>query len=411
MEKKYSKFFKYMIASAIIIYIAFTLIDSVPFVYTKVVSLAKIILSLVKPLIIGLVIAYLLYGPMNAIENFLMNRKHFIKKRGVCRGIGILVSYVGVLGIVVAIVFGIYLMIGGQISKSSTISNIIASIAGYLENSEISTDMLQKLINKYDVPFGDIIMSQMGTIVEFIQGFVVGLINSVVNFVINIGSNIVQFVIAVVISIYLLAGHEYFHDIWDKFLFVVFKDRKCGKVVREVLGIVNETFSGYIRGQMIEAVIVAVLSTIVLMIVGVEDAFVIGVIAGITNIIPYVGPFIGIGLAVIMSLLQGSLFGVVGSIVGLTIVQQVDANILSPKVVGDKVGLNPVFVIVAISVGAGLYGLMGMLIAVPIVASIKALISKWFDTHVKEDYENYKKGQEEETEIPEDYESEDTITD
>ena len=337
MDKKYVKFFKYLIASVIIIYIAISLINSVPFMYGKVVAVAKKVLDLVTPLIIGLVIAYLLYGPMNAIEQFLMNRKHFIKNRGVCRGIGMIISYFGVIAIIVAIISGIYVMIGGQISKSSTLSNIIASIAGYLENTEISTEMVQKLINKHDIPFGDIIMSQMGTIVEFIQGFVIGLINSVVNFIINIGSNVVQFVISIVISIYLLAGHEYFKELWDKFLFIVFRNSKAGKVVRESLSIVNETFSGYITGQMIEAVIVAVLSTIALMIVGVENAFVIGVIAGITNIIPYVGPFIGIALAVIMSLFQGSLFGIIGSIVGLTIVQQLDANVLSPKVVGDKV--------------------------------------------------------------------------
>ncbi len=390
MDKKYSKFFKYLIVSAIIIYIAIAFIDSVPLMYSKIIGGIKTVVDLVMPLIIGLIIAYLLYGPMNAIENFLMNRKHFIKNRGVCRGIGIFVSYVGVISIIVAIIVGIYFMIGGQISKSSTLSNIIVSILGYLEKNEISTEMFQKLINKYDVPFGDIIMSQMGTVIEVVQKFVLGIVGSVVQFVINIGGNVVQIVISLVISIYLLASHEYFKEIWDKFLFVVFRDSKAGRVVRETLHIINETFSGYIRGQMIEAVIVAVLSTIALMIVGVEDAFVIGVIAGITNIIPYIGPFIGIGLAVIVSIFQGSLFAIIGSIVGLTIVQQLDANVLSPKVVGENVGLNPVFVIVAISVGAGLYGLVGMLVAVPIAASIKAVIAKWFETRVKYDYEMYK---------------------
>lgn len=390
MDKKYSKFFKYLIVSAIIIYIAIAFIDSVPLMYNKIVAGVKNIVDLVMPLIIGLIIAYLLYGPMNAIENFLMNRKHFIKNRGFCRSIGIFVSYVGVIGIIVAIIVGIYFMIGGQISKSSTLSNIIVSILGYLEENEISTDMVQKLINKYDIPFGDIIMSQMGTVVEVVQKFVFGIVGSIVRFIVNLGSNVVQIVISLVISIYLLASHEYFKEIWDKFLFVVFRESKTGRVVRETLDIINETFSGYIRGQMIEAVIVAVLSTIVLMIVGVEDAFVIGVIAGITNIIPYIGPFIGIALAVIVSIFQGSLFAIIGSIVGLTIVQQLDANVLSPKVVGENVGLNPVFVIIAISVGAGLYGLVGMIVAVPVAASIKAIIAKWFDAKLKSDYDQYK---------------------
>lgn len=409
MDKKYSKFFKYLIVSAIIIYIAIAFIDSVPLMYNKIIAGIKTIVDLVMPLIIGLIIAYLLFGPMNAIENFLMNRKHFIKNRGFCRGIGIFVSYVGVISIIVAIIVGIYFMIGGQISKSSTLSNIIVSILGYLEENEISTDMVKNLINKYDIPFGDIIMSQMGTVVEVVQKFVFGIVGSIVSFIVNLGSNVVQIVISLVISIYLLASHEYFKDIWDKFLFVVFRESKAGRIVRETLHIINETFSGYIRGQMIEAVIVAVLSTIVLMIVGVEDAFVIGIIAGITNIIPYIGPFIGIALAVIVSIFQGSLFAIIGSIVGLTIVQQLDANVLSPKVVGENVGLNPVFVIIAISVGAGLYGLVGMIIAVPVAASIKAIIAKWFDSKLKSDYDEYKHKDEVVVEVEE--ASESTVSD
>lgn len=409
MDKKYSKFFKYLIVSAVIIYIAIAFIDSVPLVYSKVVSGVKTIIDLVMPFIIGLVIAYLLYGPMSAIENFLMNRKHFIKNRSLCRGIGIFVSYVGVISIIVAIIVGVYFMIGGQISKSSTFSNIIVSILGYLEKNEISTDMVQKLINQYDIPFGDIIMSQMGTLVEVVQKFVFGIVGSIVGFLVNLGSNVVQIVISLVLSIYLLANHEYFKGIWDKFLYVVFRESKAGRVVRETLHIVNETFSGYIKGQMIEAVIVAFLSTIVLVIVGVEDAFVIGIIAGITNIIPYIGPFIGIALAVIMSIFQGSLFAVIGSIVGLTIVQQLDANVLSPKVVGENVGLNPVFVIIAISVGAGLYGLVGMLVAVPIAASIKTIIAKWFDARFKSDYEEYRHQDEVVAEVDEACES--TVSD
>ncbi len=409
MDKKYSKFFKYLIVSAIIIYIAIAFIDSVPLMYNKIVSGIKTVVDLVMPFIIGLIIAYLLYGPMNAIEKFLMNRKHFIKNRSFCRGVGIFVSYVGVISIIVAIIVGIYFMIGGQISKSSTLSNIIVSILRYLEENEISTEMVKKLIDKYDVPFGDIIMSQMGTVVEVVQKFVFGIVGSVVSFLVNLGSNVVQIVIALVISIYLLASHEYFKEIWDKFLFVVFRDSKAGRVVRETLHIINETFSGYIRGQMIEAVIVAILSTIVLMIVGVEDAFVIGVIAGITNIIPYIGPFIGIALAVIVSIFQGSLFAILGSIIGLTIVQQLDANVLSPKVVGENVGLNPVFVIIAISIGAGLYGLVGMLVAVPIAASIKAIIAKWFDAKLKNDYDEYK--HEDEVVVEVDEAAESTVSD
>ena len=407
LDKKYVKICKYIIVTAIIIYLAFSLIDSVPFFYNEITNILGMIVNLAKPFIIGMIIAYLFYGPMNMIERFLMRRKHFTKNRSVCRGIGIAVSYVGIFGAIIALLFGIYFMIGGQISKSSSLTAIFDSVAGYLESNEISTETLTKIINRYNIPFGDIFLSKIGVIAEFVQKFVTILLSSVTNLIITIGSNVFQFVISVIISIYLLMSHEYFTELWNKIFFVVFKRSKAGKEIKESLHIINETFSKYIRGQLIEAVIVAILSSIVLLIVGVDDAIIIGIIAGITNLIPYLGPWIGGALAVIVSLFSGNWFTIIGSAVGLILVQQLDANILSPKIVGDIVGLNPVFVILAITVGGGIYGLLGMLIAVPVAASAKALIAGWFERRMEADYNAYKNSevvqeimQEEEEKVP-----------
>ena len=109
---------------------------------------------------------------------------------------------------------------------------------------------------------------------------------------------------------------------------------------------------------------------------------VIGIIAGICNLIPYVGPIVGTVLAAIMGLLSGRPIKVLYAIIAMLIVQQVDNNFLAPKIVGNSVGLHPVFTMMAILIGGNIGGLFGMLLAVPIVASIRVLFNMWYEKYI-----------------------------
>ena len=129
--------------------------------------------------------------------------------------------------------------------------------------------------------------------------------------------------------------------------------------------------------------IVGVLSAIVLYFIGIDYALMIGIISGICNMIPYVGPVAGTVLAVIMALLSGQPIMALWAIVGMIGVQQVDNNLLAPKIVGDSVGLHPVFIMLAIIIGGNVGGLLGMLTAVPVAASVKILLSKWYANHME----------------------------
>ena len=390
-DKRYFKLCKYIGVTTVIIYLAFRLIDSIPFLYDNILSLFGSIWDIAFPIILGFIIAFLMLGPVSFIEKQLKKLGFFKKRPGVCRAIGIVTSYVVVLGFLVTLLIGVYFMIGGQISQNSTISNILVSITDYFETSKVSTDSLTKLINDLKLPFGDVISSQMDTIANFIQSFITGLFGGIADFVISLGSNIFTFVIAITCSIYVIASHEFFSSIWDKFFFMVFRGKKSGIVLRRALGIIKTTFGKYIHGQLIEASIVAVLSTIVLSIIGVEYSIVLGIICGIFNLIPYIGPFIGIAITAIFTLFSGELWMIVAVIISLVIVQQIDCNILCPKIVGDIVGLHPALVLIAVTIGGNMNGLLGMIIAVPIAASLKTLIADWFSTYMKEDYEEHKK--------------------
>lgn len=143
---------------------------------------------------------------------------------------------------------------------------------------------------------------------------------------------------------------------------------------------IDGVLGGFIRGQLIVALFVGVLSGLALMLLGIDFALILGIVAGVTNIIPYLGPFIGAVPAVLMALLTSPL-QTLWVILAFTIIQQVESSVISPRIVGKRVGLHPTLVILALLMGGALGGLVGLLIAVPTAAVIRVLtlaIVDWF---------------------------------
>ena len=142
----------------------------------------------------------------------------------------------------------------------------------------------------------------------------------------------------------------------------------------------DEVLGGFIRGQLIVAMIVGILSGAALLILGIDFAVILGILAGITNIIPYLGPFIGAIPAVFIALLTSPL-RTLWVIVAFVVIQQVESSLISPKIVGERVGLHPSLVILSLLVGGALLGLVGLIIAVPLAGMIRVLmktIVEWF---------------------------------
>lgn len=381
-DKKFIKGCLYTGITIVIVFLLTSAVGLIPAALWKVLQFLNVISEILMPVIIGLTFAYLLYGPVTAIENFLMRRKHFlIKKRGGCRAIGIVITYICVIGIITSIVLGMYFMIGGQLSNSTTINNIWKALSSYFENNTISADALQQQLSKYNFPFMDLISSKMGEIAAFLSDFVSWLISFLFGSVISIGSNLFTWGIGLILSIYFLQSSDYYKRLWRKVYYIVFRNSRVGKSIRHCLYIINYTFSNYIRGQLIEAFLVGVLSTIALYILDVDYALVIGIITGIFNLIPYIGPLIGTVLAGLIALLDGDIWLCIWAVIAMQVVQQIDANIMAPRVVGESVGLQPAFIIIAILIGGEYGGLFGMLIAVPIFASVKTILNEWFESH------------------------------
>ncbi|HNR04443.1 MAG TPA: AI-2E family transporter, partial [Bacillota bacterium] len=194
----------------------------------------------------------------------------------------------------------------------------------------------------------------------------------------SFGSNIVNIVLGLILAFYILKDIEYFRELYGKAAKALIKEQKNEKL-NNLFEDINSILSHFIRGQLLAALIVGILSSIGLSIIRLDFAILIGMTAGIANIIPYFGPILGSVPAVIVGLLSGNPVKALLAIIVLVAVQQIDGTLISPRIVGSSVGLHPVFVMLAMIIGGSYLGLLGMLIAVPIAAIIKMFLVRWME--------------------------------
>lgn len=382
IDKKLLKYSLYVTATVLLIYTGITILNNIGDIFSLLLGTLGKFIRLVKPLVIALVIVYLLKPGVQSIENFLKKKKIF-KKVSSRRIVGILGVYTLIITVFIAVISGIYIMVGGKLTNNVTIANMTEYLTEYLSKSTLSVGSITKKLQSLNISIPPDLNNKIAQIVSYVQSYFSASIGSMTNSIVSIGSNIVSFFIAIVLSIYLMQDSEYFIDLWNKIFNLIFAKSKSGKKVKEILSIIDDTFYKYIRGQLLEACIVGILSAVVLSVIGIDYALTIGVISGICNMIPYIGPIVGTILAVIMALLSGQTSTAIWAVIGMIVVQQVDNNVLAPKIVGESVGLHPVFTMLTIIIGGSLGGLIGMLIAVPTAASIKILINKWYISYME----------------------------
>ena len=370
----------YATATGLMIYLGITLINHIGVLWPLLAAGLDTLEQLLTPLLGALVIVYLLRPGVLAVENALA-RQPLLKSADVRRTLGIVAVYLTVIAVFFALIYGIYAMIGGKLSNNTTLTDMIADLAEYQKKSILSVNAISEKLQSLNIPVSANINEKIAELVSSVQRYFAYILEHTAGFVISLGGNIFSFVLATALSVYLIKDAEYFADLWRKLFGLVFGKSAAGAKTTEILGIVDDTFKKYIRGQLLEAAIVGVLSAVVLYLIGIDYAIMIGVISGVCNMIPYIGPIAGTVLAVIMALLSGQPVLALWATAGMILVQQIDNNLLAPKIVGDSVGLHPVFTMLAIVIGGNMGGLIGMLTAVPVAASVKILLSRWYEAH------------------------------
>ncbi len=270
-------------------------------------------------------------------------------------------------------------------TTSNSNSSLIDSVVDFV-NTTVSS--LTEQINKIEVQYADYLESVgledlsssllsaiTDGLIAFLNFFSEALLN-IVGSVAALSSFVVTSILGFILAFYLLQNKDAFKK---NTIYVIetFLPDKFGKGIIKVFTEIHEVFSGYIIGTLTDASIMAILLTIGLSIVNVPFASVIAFISGFSNIIPFVGAFVGFVLAVISAFTTGQMEIVIGAILVVLIIQQIDSLFIAPRVLGNSVEISPFLVLLSLSVGGALFGMLGMIVAVPVTALLKIFIVRF----------------------------------
>ena len=206
---------------------------------------------------------------------------------------------------------------------------------------------------------------------------------------INFVTSIFDIFVAFIVSVYVLAGRTEILQFFRGLIKSICGE-KTFKNIEKYFNNTNDIFFGFISSQLIDAVVVGILTTIAMSIMQIKYAPLLGFIIGLFNIIPYVGAIIAVAIAIVITLITGGFSQALWMAIVVIILQQIDANIINPKIVGNSLKISPLLVMFAITVGGAYFGMLGMFLAVPVAAVLKILV---------EDFIKYKDKKRDEKEI------------
>ena len=394
-NRTFSRSVFFIVFTAVLLYITYFVLRDFSTVAGGVASVISSVISAFSPLWIGLILAYIINPMVEAIDKNVIGRisqawkkdppedhinneaiQQFIKNRTgksvsktKSRLFSIVITYLLIIAAVIAIIYGFAAMVLGEI--------IITSIPDLFESTmnlalSYEAEFKSWAANLPSGVFSSYISEGVNTIFTWISDNFSA--SGIISTVSGLSNSVFNFVLGVIVSIYLIADKDFFLGIWSKLIYLVCPKKNA--LVNETLCEINVVLSSFIRGVLIDSVCVAILSSIVLSVIHLKFAVFIGVFAGIANVIPYFGPVLGMVPAFLIGTFTDSLLKGIIAVISLIIVQQIDTNIIYPRVVGSSTGLKPLFVLLAVS-AAGYYGgIMGMLIAVPTAGIIQVFVLK-----------------------------------
>lgn len=368
--RKYSKWVTYFLlgASLIAVYKTF---DSLDFLWS---AMSRLVIA-VKPFIIAFVIAYMLNIPTRKLKNLIERKIKWKFANKHASGLSITIVYVLFVVLFVWLISSIVpALIGDFLEMYQDIPQYAQQIVDFANNSELAErigfrpeamDLSEQLSKFANGLFStDTMKNGLKTITTGMWSFASGFIN---------------IFIAFIASIYMLIDKERIlravNNLAEKFNF----NGKANTFIRHFSN-VNEIFTQYIYSRITTGIIMAVACTFILLVMGEKYALLLGIFIGFMDIIPYFGSIISWIIGFVLMSISGGLTHGIWCSVFILIMQQIDGNVIAPKVTGDRLEIRPLAIIVAVSVGGSLFGFVGMLISVPVVAILKAIISEILDT-------------------------------
>ncbi|MCI7812976.1 MAG: AI-2E family transporter [Robinsoniella sp.] len=362
------KYFTISIYTIIVVFISILIIKAV-ISSSETIAAFKNIMNILMPFCIGILIAYVLNPLIARIEKglyrLLKREKHTLSMV-----LSIALTYIVCLGLIL-------------ITLSYIIPQIITSITEIINDlpaaySAIisSLENLNEHFPNLDLEFlNQAVQTIVPDLLSYLRNFTADLVPTLYVVSVSIVQWLLNILIAIIVSIYLLAGKS---ELFQTFRYITcaFIPKKRLNSVLDILSECNKIFSNFIVGKFIDSCIIGILCFVLMNIFRFPYALLISAIVGVTNMIPYFGPFIGaipgIIILLMMSPLKALGFGLL-----ILALQQFDGLILGPKILGDSIGLRPLWIIFAITVGGSIAGVLGMFLGVPTVAVIRYLFLRY----------------------------------
>lgn len=406
---KYTQIGLYVVLFATIIYAISAFIDNVPYWFKMLWDKVLWVAHSSKPIILAFVVAYLLSPVADFIENSLeqirekiinarcnaikdtnKNNKNNTKKnknvnktelkdveeRKSCRGAAVLITVILVIALVSGMISLLVISVTDNV-KVVNLDDVTSLVTQYTKKIEKLQKPVMEALDKANIESHQIEKYVKDASNMFI-GWLKASAQSAAQSISNITGMITSFFISMVIMIYILIDGHRIGAYMSKVSYAVFNEKQ-NKKIRGFIKDADTVFSGYIRGQLMDAFVMMILVSIGLSIIGVEFALIIGLFTGLGNLIPYVGPFFAYGGVIISSVLSWDTKTFVIAIIYLIIVQFVDGNIIGPRLLSSNVEVHPMLVVIFLLFGSAIGGLLGMLLAVPVGALIKVLFVRFIE--------------------------------
>ena len=328
--------------------------------------------SVLKPVFIGIAFAFIANMPMRFLETRVFKRwKICSLKRAVCQ----LLAMLFILLIVAAMLFLIIPRIAGSVVALAN------GMDGYIESlTAWGSDLWDRLNLNPGVE--ERIQSAVQTILAQLDELLSALVASAAKFTVSIASTLVDVFFAAIISIYALFNKEKLIFQAKKVVVAIFSERRAERIL-DVSTRTNQALNHYFYGMIIECTILGTLCFIAMTIFGFPYALLISVVVGVTQIVPIIGPWVSALFGALIILVSYP-SRVIWFIVLVLVVQQIEANVFYPRVVGNAVGLSGIWVMIAVLLGSGLFGIVGIVLCVPVMAVLYTLVSEWVNRRVEE---------------------------
>ncbi|MBE6918040.1 MAG: AI-2E family transporter [Ruminococcaceae bacterium] len=338
----------------------------------RVTSLLNVVYGIIKPFVAGAALAFVLNVPMRAFERLLKK----IKNNTLRRVLSLLLTFVSIL----LVLYGIIYLLIPQISE--TVESIIATLPGFFNRVQQSVviylnehpeimEWLSEYTNFATFDWSGLIQKAISIITDGLGGVV----DTAISTIVNLGTGIFNGVLAIVFAIYCLGKKEVLARQGRRLLYSFLPEKVCDETIR-ILRMTNTTFSNFISGQCLEAVILGLMFALFMTIFGMPYMPLVSVIITVTALVPIVGAFVGCILGGFFILVVDPALAF-WFVVMFLILQQIEGNLIYPRVVGTSIGLPGMWVLVAVAVGGDLMGPVGMLLMIPLASVLYALMREF----------------------------------